>query len=38
MIDNLPLVITNVITATCCAIITVIKLRNDATKRKLKNQ
>ena len=31
--DNIPLVITNAITATCSLIITVIKVRNDFTKR-----
>lgn len=30
---NLPLVITNVVTATCSAIVTVIKLRNDYFKK-----
>lgn len=32
--DNIPLVLTNIITATCSAIITVIKIRNDRRKRK----
>lgn len=34
LIDNIPLVITNAITAVCCVIITAIKLRNDNRKRK----
>lgn len=29
---NIPLVITNVITSTCCVVITAIKLRNDRRK------
>lgn len=34
MIDNLPLVITNVITAVCSAIIFGIKIYNDSRKRR----
>ena len=32
--DNLPLVICNVITTTCAAIITVIKINNDLRKKR----
>lgn len=34
MTGNLPLVITNAITTICCVIITCIKFRNDARKRR----
>lgn len=34
LIDNLPLIITNVITAVCSAIIFGIKIHNDRRKRK----
>lgn len=34
MIDNMPLVITNVITAVCAAIIFGIKIHNDRRKRR----
>ena len=34
MLLNWPLVITNLITGSCSVIITVIKLRNDARKRR----
>lgn len=34
MIDNMPLVITNVITAVCSAIIFFIKIHNDRKKKK----
>ena len=33
LIGNWPLIITNTITAVCCAVITVIKLQNDRRKR-----
>lgn len=36
LIDNLPLVITNAITALCCVIITTIKVHNDIKKRRSK--
>lgn len=36
MTGNLPLVITNIITTTCCVIITAIKLRNDRSARSRK--
>ncbi len=32
LIDNLPLILTNALTAVCCVIITTIKLRNDRRK------
>ena len=34
MLDNIPLVITNVITTICSAVIFAIKLRNDMRKKK----
>ncbi len=34
LIDNMPLIITNVITAVCSAIIFVIKIRNDRRKNR----
>ena len=34
LIDNWPLILTNVITAVCCVIITAIKLNNDAKRNK----
>lgn len=34
LLDNLPLAVTNVITGGSSAVITVIKLRNDAKKKK----
>ena len=34
MLANWPLVITNLITASCSTIITIIKLQNDARKRR----
>ena len=33
LIDNVPLILTNVITAICSAIITVIKVHNDRRKK-----
>ncbi len=36
LIDNMPIVLANTITTICSVIITIIKLRNDRRKRRLK--